>query len=170
MTALAMSGDRERCITAGMDGYLSKPIRPQELDQILDSYLALTNGPAAAIAHPDTANRSVDVVQLLERIDGDRTLLGELVDLFREDYPNSLRAVQEAIDTQDSDSLRSTSHALKGALANLSAIQASTLAAELEVIGKSPNLTQAQATLDRLSHELVNVKRALEAICPTHAE
>lgn len=170
MTALAMSGDRERCITAGMDGYLSKPIRPQELDQVLDCYLALTNRPAAPIDHLHAADRSVDVLQLLERIDGDRALLGELVDLFRADYPGSLRAVQEAIDTRDSNRLRSTSHALKGALANLSAIQASTLAAELEAIGNSPNLTQAQATLDRLSHELVSVKRALEALCPTPAE
>ncbi|MGB7133686.1 MAG: response regulator [Acidobacteriaceae bacterium] len=170
MTALAMSGDRERCITAGMDGYLSKPIRPQELDQVLDTCLAQTNGRAAPIGHPHAADRSVDVVQLLERIDGDRSLLGELVDLFREDYPGSLRAVQEAIDTQDSDRLRSTSHALKGALANLSAIQASTLAAELEAAGNSPDLTQAQATLDRLAHELVNVKQALEALCLAHAE
>jgi signal transduction histidine kinase/DNA-binding response OmpR family regulator len=171
MTALAMSGDKERCFTAGMDGYLSKPIRPQELDQVLDSYLALANGPAVPIDHhPHIANRCVDVVQLLERIDGDRTLLGELVVLFREDYPGSLRAVQEAIDTQDSNRLRSTSHALKGALANLSAIQAATLAAELEAIGNSPNLTRAQATLDRLVHELVNVKQALETLCPAHAE
>jgi HPt (histidine-containing phosphotransfer) domain-containing protein len=153
-----------------MDGYLSKPIRPQELDQVLDSYLALTNGPPVPIDHPHIANRSVDVVQLLERIDGDRALLAELVDLFREDYPGTLHAVQEAIDTQDSDRLRSTSHALKGALANLSAIQASTLAAELEAIGNSPNLAQAQATLDRLVHELVNVKQALETLCPAHAE
>jgi two-component system, sensor histidine kinase and response regulator len=170
MTALAMSRDRERCITAGMDGYLSKPIRQRELDQVLDNYLVQTNGPAAPIDHPHAANRSVDVEQLLERIDGDRSLLGELVDLFREDYPGSLRAVQEAIDTQDSNRLRSTSHALKGALANLSAIQASTLAAELEAIGNSPNLTQAQATLDRLAHELVNVRQALEALCLAHAE
>jgi CheY-like chemotaxis protein len=170
MTALAMSGDRERCMATGMDGYLSKPIRPQELDQVLDSYIALTSKPAAPIDHPRTANLCIDVAQLLERIDGDRTLLGELVDLFCADYPGSLRAAQKAIETQDSDSLRSTSHALKGALANLSAIQASTLAAELEAIGKSPNLTQAQAALDRLAHELVDVKLALEALCPTHAE
>jgi two-component system sensor histidine kinase/response regulator len=166
MTALAMSGDRDRCITAGMDGYLSKPIHPQELDQVLDSYLALTDEPAVPIERPPAANGSVDVVQLLERIDGDRTLLAELVGVFCVDFPDSLLAAQEAIDGGNAGALQHTAHALKGALANLSAVEASTVAAEMETIGKSMNLTQAQATLDRLTHELLSVKRTLEALCP----
>jgi HPt (histidine-containing phosphotransfer) domain-containing protein len=170
MTALAMNGDKERCIEAGMDGYLSKPIRPQELDDVLDGYMALKDAdqPQGESAIP--AESPVDVAQLLDRIDGDRALLAELVDLFRAEFPGSLRAAQQAISQQDCNALRMAGHTLKGALANLSATKASTLAGELEAIGKSLDLTGAQATLDSLAHEIIHLMRALEALCPTHAQ
>jgi two-component system, sensor histidine kinase and response regulator len=72
MTALVMKGDRERCMAAGMDGYLSKPIRQQELDDVLDTYLALDR-PNLFLSKPDDLpEASVCVEELLERIDGDR--------------------------------------------------------------------------------------------------
>jgi len=170
MTALAMNGDKERCIEAGMDGYLSKPIRPQELDDILDRHVALKNaGPAQDKSVP-AANNSIDVSQLLDRLDGDRALLAELVDLFRAEFPANLTAAQQAIHQQDANGLRSAAHALKGALANLSVIEASALASELEAIGKSLDLTRAQATLDRLAQETNNGMRALEALCPAQSQ
>jgi two-component system, sensor histidine kinase and response regulator len=169
MTALAMNGDKERCIKAGMDGYISKPIRPRDLDEVLDRYAALINAASAQGESAPSANNSIDVSQLLDRLDGDRALLAELVDVFRADFPANLSAVQQAIDQQDANGLRSAAHTLKGALANLSAIQASALAAELEAIGKSLDLTRAQATLDHLAQEINNGMRALEALCPTHA-
>jgi signal transduction histidine kinase/DNA-binding response OmpR family regulator len=169
MTALAMNGDKERCIEAGLDGYLAKPIRPQELDEVLDRHVALKNtGPTQDESVP-AANHSIDVSQLLDRIDGDRALLAELVDVFRADFPANLTAVRQAIDRQDANGLRGAAHALKGALANLSAIEASALAAELETMGKSLDLTRAQATLDRLALEINIAVRFLEALCPTHA-
>jgi signal transduction histidine kinase/DNA-binding response OmpR family regulator len=170
MTALAMNGDKERCIEAGMDGYLSKPIRPHELDEVLDRHVALKNAVPARDESVPLANHSIDVSQLLDRIDGDRALLAELVDLFRADFPANLTAAQQAIDRQDVSGLRSAAHALKGALANLSAIEASALAAELEAIGKSLDLTRAQATLDHLAREIENAMRALETLCPTNAQ
>ena len=170
MTALAMNGDKERCIEAGMDGYLSKPIHRKELDEILDRHVALKNaGPAQDESLP-AANHSIDVSQLLDRIDGDRVLLAELVDVFRADFPANLTAVQQALDQQDANGLRSAAHALKGALANLSAVEASTLAAELEAIGKSADLTRAQATLDCLALEIIDAMKALEALCPTRSK
>jgi len=170
MTALAMNGDKERCIEAGMDGYLSKPIRPQELDEVLDRHVALKDAGSAQDKSVTAANNSIDVSQLLDRVDGDRALLAELVDLFRADFPAYLIAVQQAIYQQDANGLRSAAHTLKGALANLSVIEASALAAELEAIGKSLDLIGAQATLDRLAQEINNGMRALEALCPTHSE
>jgi signal transduction histidine kinase/DNA-binding response OmpR family regulator len=170
MTALAMNGDKERCIAAGMDGYLSKPIRPQELDEVLDSYLTLCQAPAATMEDAPAASCSpVEVAQLLDRLDDDRMLLAELVDVFRAEYPGNLRAAQEAIDTDNALGLRGTGHTLKGALANLSAVGASALAAELEAIGQSANLAGGQATLDRLTYELGDVMRALDGLCPVAA-
>jgi signal transduction histidine kinase/CheY-like chemotaxis protein len=170
MTALAMNGDKERCLAAGMDGYLSKPIRPQELDEVLDGYLARQNGePAHAGEEPDIEDL-IDAVQLFERIDGDRALLAELVELFRADYPGNLRAAQDAVNTQDPGKLRSAAHAMKGSLANLSAIQAAELAGDLESIGKSRNMAAAQITLDALTQEIKRAVRALEALCPLNAQ
>jgi signal transduction histidine kinase/CheY-like chemotaxis protein len=168
MTALAMNGDKERCIDAGMDGYLSKPIRPQELDEILDRYVMLKDARPARDESVPAANHSIEVSQLLDRLDGDRALLAELVVLFRADSPGNLSAVQQAIDQQDANGLRSAAHTLKGALANLSAVEASGIAADLEAIGKSLDLTGAQAALDRLAGEINNGMRALEALCATH--
>lgn len=165
MTALAMNGDKERCIAAGMDGYLSKPIRPQELDEVLDSYVSLCEAPAVAAKDVSAFGNSIQVEQLLDRLDDDRMLLAELVDVFRAEYPGNLRAAQEAIDTQNAHGLRSTGHTLKGALANLSAMDASALAAELEAIGKSANFALAQATLDQLTDDLGDVLRALDGLC-----
>jgi two-component system, sensor histidine kinase and response regulator len=170
MTALAMSGDKERCITAGMDGYLTKPIRPQEFDDLLDGYLAAKNETPASDDPAPAAKSPIDEAELLDRIDGDRTLLIELVDLFRTDYPYHLRAAQEAIDTQNAAGLRSAGHAMRGALANLSASCASVLAAELEEIGKSQKLAQAQAKLDRLTQEIGDALKAIESLCPAHAK
>jgi len=169
MTALAMIGDKERCIEAGMDGYISKPIRPQDLDAVLDIYVALINAAPAQDESAPAANNSIDVPQLLDRLDGDRALLAELVALFRADFPGNLSSVQQAIDRKDANGLCGAAHSLKGALANLSAVEASALAAELESIGKSLDLTRAQATLDHLALEINNGMRALEALCPAHA-
>lgn len=170
MTALAMNGDRERCIAAGMDSYISKPIRPQELDDVLDTYLTQKEGAMAVNDPTPISNSAVDVGQLLDRIDDDRAFLSELIDIFRSDYPRNLLTAQKAIDTQNPADLQHVGHMLKGALGNLSAVDAAALASQLETIGKSQDLTQAQTTLDRLVHELVNVMRSLEALCPVSAK
>jgi len=169
MTALAMNGDRERCMAAGMDGYLSKPIRPQELDELLDSYVIRREVSVHVIASTAVAEESIDVSQLLDRIDDDRALLGELVTLFRADYPNHLHAAQLAIDNSVSQDLERAAHTMKGALGNLSAKQGSALALELEVMGRTQDLSRAQNTLDRLRGEIDNVIRALESLCPVES-
>ena len=170
MTALAMNGDRERCLAVGMDGYISKPIRPQELDDVLDTYIN-QKPTAAPQGEPDTVIHGfVDVEQLLDRIDDDRSFLAELVDIFRREYPQNVRAVKTAIDAQNAPDLQRAAHALKGALGNLSASGASAMAGDLERMGRSLDMSNAQSTLDRLVAELTHVTRALEALCPVAAQ
>jgi HPt (histidine-containing phosphotransfer) domain-containing protein len=165
MTALVMKGDRERCIEAGMDGYLSKPIRQQELDQVLDSYVIrervdFTPPPEATPQEPSVATK-----ELLERIDGDRVFLAELLDLFRQDYPGQLRAAHEAAGTGDAAGLQRVGHALKGALGNLAARHAADLAGELEAMGRSGNIQAAAATANELERELERVVEILDGVC-----
>jgi two-component system sensor histidine kinase/response regulator len=169
MTALAMNGDRERCMAVGMDGYLSKPIRPQELDEVIDSLLEQKENLLSEKEGTSVLNDSVEISQLLDRLDDDRTLLAELLQIFRREYPDNLRAAKQAIDAKRPTDLERAGHTLKGALANLSATKASAIAAELEIMARYTDLTGAQAVLDRLVLELGNVIRSLESLCPVVA-
>ena len=165
MTALAMKGDKERCLNAGMNGYLSKPIRPQELDAVLDSYIPsapVMDAPIVRVA----ANSSIQVDELMERLDGDTALLAELVELFCEDYPQQMQLAQKAILARDSDTLRHVGHTLKGALSNLSAMGAAGFASNLEEIGKSGDLIHAPEAVAALQEVLNSVEADLKSLCP----
>jgi CheY-like chemotaxis protein/HPt (histidine-containing phosphotransfer) domain-containing protein len=169
MTALVMKGDRERCMAAGMDGYLSKPIRPQELDEVLDSYVTrervdfTAEDPGSAEAEPPEP--AVCATELLERIDGDRAFLSELLSLFRDDYPGQLRSVRQAVDAGNAEALQRAGHALKGALANLAAPTSSRLAGQLESMGRAGDLPSAAGVLADLETELERVVEELESLC-----
>jgi HPt (histidine-containing phosphotransfer) domain-containing protein len=89
-----------------------------------------------------------------------------LVDVFGRDYPQNIAAIKSAITAQNAPELQRSAHTLKGALGNLSATRAVTLAAELERMGRTVDLSDAQSTLDSLISELPNVTRALESLCP----
>jgi two-component system, sensor histidine kinase and response regulator len=162
MTALVMKGDRERCMAAGMDGYLSKPIRPVELDEVLDIYLALDRPDHPVLESPDPAEASVCAEELLERIDGDRGFLSELLVLFRADYPAQIGTAREAARSGDAVALQKVGHALKGALGNLAAPIASRIAGELESMGRSGNVALAGIRVTELEEELNRVIEALE--------
>jgi len=165
LTALVMKGDRERCFAAGMDGYLAKPIRPQELDEILDGYIAESEGKIPA-ATPAAAEGSwIDAAELMERLGGDLEFLPELMSIFRNDYPKQLSAARRAVEENNADGVKRAGHTLKGALANLAATGPCRTAETIEEIGESEDLSQAEPALVRLEQELTHVLASLEALC-----
>lgn len=172
MTALVMQGDRDRCLAARMDGYLSKPLRPAELDEILDIYSRtkpVADAPAAPVAEvPAEAPEVVEAVnaaELLERIDHDVDFIAELADIFRQEYPRQIEAVQSSIEESDPEALKRHAHALKGALGNLSAVHAASIAAAMERIGGAGTVDEAQTKLAELKAELPRVLNALDMLC-----
>jgi signal transduction histidine kinase/CheY-like chemotaxis protein len=165
MTALAMKGDKERCLQVGMDDYLSKPLRPEELDDILDRYTAKGKTEPAPAEDAESTD-CVNVEELLERVDGDRAFIAELAEIFREDYPRQIQALREGVISVEPDKVRCAAHALKGALSNLAAAEASSLAASLEAKGRSGDLAGTVRVVDQLESELQLVDRRLHSICP----
>ena len=108
---------------------------------------------------------SVCAAELLERIDGDRSFLAELLELFRADYPEQIRKCREVLVNDDAMGLQRAAHGLKGALKNLAAPAAANLAAELEAMGKSGDTTLAISKMMELEGEVERVVEALEALC-----
>ncbi len=167
MTALAMKGDRERVIAAGMDDYLTKPLRANELDAALEKYSAqkaqdaVTREPALQDSGSAPDNEVIHVQELLERIGNDRDFLAELVTVFREDYPAQLAQIADGLAKSDSNEVKRGAHSLKGALANLAAPAASAAATQLEQEGASGDLAKAEITFVALQTEL---NRALDAL------
>ena len=142
MTAHAMTGDREQCLAAGMDAYVSKPLR-------LDELLAVVDGLSAAVS---PAGPVLDPPTLLSAFGGNRTVLAEVIDIFLVDGPELTRAVRQATEQGDGRSLAAAAHALKGSAGLFSKQGAHETAKRLEQLGKSGDLTgvgEARTELER---------------------
>jgi PAS domain S-box-containing protein len=161
MTAHAMKGDRERCLNAGMDAYLSKPIKVDELLKLVES-LAVGGSPVDDAE--DSEHTVMDRALALARVDGDESLLADLARLFCEESPAMMAAVQEAVAARDADRLQRAAHSLKGAVATLSAPKAFDAALAMERQGRSGDLTQIDKAYALLEVQVQRLRSVLETI------
>ncbi|HTF38821.1 MAG TPA: response regulator, partial [Blastocatellia bacterium] len=163
LTAHAMKGDRERCLDAGMDGYVSKPIRAEELLQAIDDLV-----PAARLAprssDDNTIDRVLDRGAVLSQFGGDLELLQRVVALFLEEGRALMCSIRDSIAGRDSYALEQAAHKLKGSVANFHASAAVDAALRLEVIGHARDFAGATLGLTVLEREMQELEPALIAL------
>jgi HPt (histidine-containing phosphotransfer) domain-containing protein len=159
-----MAGDRERCLAAGMVGYLSKPIEVNDLITTVERFGA--NGAAPADPLPRSASpraATFDETTALAYTGGDRQLLKEVIGLFRKDSPRSLGRIERALRKRDGDALRLAAHALKGAIATVGSSAGRETAAELEMMAKSGRFADAEPIYAHLRELVEELDRAFVA-------
>lgn len=179
ITAYAMESDKRKCLEAGMDSYLSKPIDVQKLYEVIEGLPGPGKGGAAS-SPPDGSKPSptldlkaamgavIDKDKLLERVGGDEELLGQVIDLFFETSPASLAEMGRALELNDAIKLQRTAHTLKGTVGTLAAVEAYESVIALEKLAREEQLEEAakvyavvERDIDRLRSVLAIIKADL---------
>ena len=164
MTAHAMKGDREKCLAAGMDDYISKPVKPKELLEIVQRWackqvlhpVVKNDKPRAPMSSP------VDMKYLHEITDGEMDFEREITELFLKDTRKHLSGLKKAIDEENVSALEREAHTIKGAGLNIGANKLGELALALEKKGRSGSFEDTQNMLGELEAEFQRVKLFLE--------
>ena len=157
MTAHVVKGDRERCLEAGMDEYVSKPI---DADKLFEAIEKLTHAPGIkkSVAADSVA---LDNTLLLKAFDGDWNFLKEVVEVFLDDYPRLLDNLRRSFKEGDCDTFMRSAHSLKGMLKNFKAETAAEIAFDLEKKGKEADLNGVQADIENLAAQIAEVDKTL---------
>ncbi|MEB3286363.1 MAG: response regulator [Vampirovibrionales bacterium] len=160
LTANAIKGDRETCLEAGMDGYLSKPFRKQELLDILENVLYGKE--------PTPLKRSegnlIDKDALLNRVGNDLSLLNQLITMFNGAIDTQLADIKKAIDQADGEALENQAHTLKGAIGNFTEAEPYLAAKSLELNGKEKSFDEAEHHFETLSLQVAALRRELKVM------
>jgi CheY-like chemotaxis protein len=154
MTAHAMKGDRERCLEAGMDGYIAKPIRAKDLYYTLEATVARVRGSQTRKSETSEEKDILDRDQILERTGASPETLKEIVELFAVESEKLLKRMRDAISNEDPSELQRAAHTLKGSVRIFGAERAAAAALRLETIGREKDLLGAAGAHAALTSEI----------------
>jgi len=164
MTAHAMAGHRQECIDAGMDEYVSKPVNPEELIEVIEKQISGSAPPVKPAAIVETQPVEEDVFDrsaLLERVGGDKDLLNEIIAMFIEDIPVQLEELKQGIRENDAAVIRGQGHKIKGASATVGAEAMRQAAYEIELAGTHGKLDSVSGLVANLEQEFERLKEVM---------
>lgn len=169
MTSNTTRADRERCCTAGMDAYVSKPIDISELVEVIDrctgrhTLQSDHDIVSPRLSGAEESDQTINMDDAMRRLHGDRELYRQFVEVFDEDAPRLIQDLRDANAASDAKKLSSAAHSLRGLAANLGADTVQRLASQLEAQGEGGELHSATDTFDQLIDAFGELHQALEA-------
>jgi CheY-like chemotaxis protein len=169
VTAHAMAGDREQCLAAGMDAYVSKPLRPEALSAILDDLRPTRRARTRRTQARVEETRGVDVNALLSGFGGRPQLVAEVIDVFLEDAPAMLTRLREAIREGDAGRVASAAHAIKGSVGLFTQKEAFTTARALEHAARGGDLSGVDTSCAAVEEGVAQLTTELRALRATLA-
>ncbi|MCP4249747.1 MAG: response regulator, partial [bacterium] len=167
MTAHATEGDRQRCLEAGMDDYLTKPLQARQLREMADRWASDVHprrDPDSRDTVPAEPRRPLEIELALDQLGGDRGLFDEVLAMFLESAPTQLGDLRAALDRDDGAQLRLLAHSLKGAASNICAEPTRATAERLEQMGAEGETAAAEALLDELQQHLDRLRDHVESL------
>jgi PAS domain S-box-containing protein len=170
MTAHAMQGDRDKCLRAGMNDYITKPVKPKKLVEKLAQWLpqeedlqgtAPASEPPTPERLPETTTPVYDRDGFLERLMGDEELAGIVIEAFLDDIPKQIEAFKASLKACDNETIERIAHSIKGAAANIGGEALRILAADIEQACKKGNIEFAHNRCLELEQQFNRLKEAL---------